>query len=441
MKSLFIFRRDLRVEDNLALYEACKQSDEVICLFVLSVDQLKTSRKYFGYNSFIFMLETLYELKKQIPNMVIDYGDYHTIVKHVVKYYKLDNIFYNADYTPYSINRDELIKKALTHINFNVYHDLVLNNPANIKPYKVFTPYYNYAKTKKIANIKYHANISKVIKPKGMPSVNILSMINKIKSKASPLRQQGGRKNAETWLNNFVKSIDKYKKARDAVYMDTSRLSPYIKFGILSPREIFLKCKNSTFRKELYWRDFYIQISYYFPHVIIDDNSKIKKNTSYNISKNFKPMKILWINDMKLFKAWCDGKTQIPIVDAAMNQLHQTGYMHNRCRMIVSSVLTKLFHIDWRLGEEYFAKYLTDYDPSSNNGGWQWSSGTGADAQPYFRIFNPYTQAEKHDPNCIYIKKWQPQYSKLSPKEIFKIRSDLFNYEEDRALAIKIFKK
>ena len=159
----------------------------------------------------------------------------------------------------------------------------------------------------------------------------------------------------------------------------------------------------------------------------------------YNIDKNFKQIKVKWEYDKKLYDAWCNAETGIPIVDAAINQILQTGYMHNRCRMIVASVFTKLFHLDWRLGEQFFAQHLTDYDPCSNNGGWQWASGTGADAQPYFRIFNPYTQAEKYDPDCIYIKKWCPQYTDMTPKEIFALRSELFNYEKAREDSIKTF--
>ena len=204
----------------------------------------------------------------------------------------------------------------------------------------------------------------------------------------------------------------------------TTRLSPYLKFGVIGIREVARICireKNEALLRELYWRDFYIQIGFHFPHVFGDN---FKGNPKWKFNK-------------KLFDAWCEGKTGIPIVDAGMRELNTTGYMHNRCRMIVSNVLTRLFHINWTYGELYFANKLTDYDPFSNNGGWQWSAGTGADAQPYYRIFNPYTQAKKFDPECLYIKKYVEELRNLTPKEIFKITSDIFDYEKERKLALE----
>ena len=193
---------------------------------------------------------------------------------------------------------------------------------------------------------------------------------------------------------------------------ENSRLSPHLKFGTVSAREVYHACKNTEFRKQLYWRDFYMQIGYHFPKVY---------------GHNFRHT-VKWSNNSTHFKKWCAGETGFDIVDACMAQLNKSGYMHNRGRMIVASFLTKILHIDWRLGEQYFASRLTDYDPANNNGGWQWSAGTGCDAQPYYRIFNPYTQAAKFDPDGKYVKKW---LSRPPTKEIV-------DYDKERVYALKL---
>lgn len=435
MRGLYIFRRDLRYQDNTALYNACKECDEVICLFILDSKQINPkTNKYFSYNAFAFMLETLIEIKKEI-DIIIETGLPHTVIKQFVSDYKIDCIYMNRDYTPYSKQRDSAISEI--KIPIKLYDDIVLNSPDTIKPYKVYTPYYNVARKVKIPD-KVTPNIKNIIKPKAR-SINIVSLLSQINKKAAPLRQIGGRVAAEKLLNALKTTQKNYVTSRNILSKETSRLSPYIKFGVLSIREVYNKSPSRDFTKELFWRDFYIQIAYHFPNVLIEKESVPKKTGTYNIDKNFKQIKVKWEYNKELYNAWCKGKTGIPIVDAAINQILQTGYMHNRCRMIVASVFTKLFHLDWRLGEQFFANHLTDYDPCSNNGGWQWASGTGADAQPYFRIFNPYTQAEKYDPDCLYIKKWCPQYAAMSPKEIFAMRSELFNYEKAREDSIKTF--
>jgi deoxyribodipyrimidine photo-lyase len=438
MKGLFIFRRDLRWQDNIGLYEACDTCEKIICLFILTPTQIKKSiNKYFSYNAFAFMLESLIELKNDI-NLIIEYGEPEIIIKKIVKEYDIDQIFMNKDYTPYAIERDKKIISALPDTKINLYCDIVINDPSQIKPYKVYTPYYNFVK-----NIKIHdevkPDIKKIINVK-YKSINIKKLLTNIMLHTSKYRQNGGRQNGEKLLKELPIAQKKYLDQRNNLTHETSRLSPHIKFGVIGIREVYRSFNNEGFRKELYWRDFYIQISYHFPNVIIDKDQIPLKSGKYLIDKNFKQQKIQWEYSEKLYNAWCKGKTGIPIVDAAMRQLINSGYMHNRCRMIVASVFTKLFHLDWRLGEQYFAKYLTDYDPSSNNGGWQWASGTGADSQPYFRIFNPYIQAKKYDPECLYIKKWCPELNDMEPKEIFKLKSNIFEYEAARKKSIEFFK-
>jgi deoxyribodipyrimidine photo-lyase len=442
-KGLFIFRRDLRYQDNIGLYNACKECDEVFCLFILTPAQIQPKQNnYFSYNAFAFMLESLIELKKEI-NLHIEYGQPHDIIKKIANENKIDCVYFNRDYTPYSIQRDQLICELLkkNNINSKKYDDIPLNSPDKIKPYKVFTPYYNAAKVYKISSaVKPDISKIKNIKIKNK-SVDIQKMLSNINNKTAEQRQHGGRKLAEETLKKAIKTQKEYAKNRDDLTQETTRLSPYIKFGVLGIREIYRNTTNKTLAKELYWRDFYIQVAYHFPNVLIDNNKIPLKTGTYDIDKNFKPTKVKWEFNKKLYKAFITGKTGIPIVDAAVRQLLLTGYMHNRCRMITASVFTKLFHLDWRLGEKFFANNLTDYDPCSNNGGWQWSSSTGADSQPYFRIFNPYTQPKKHDPECKYIKKWCPELANLSPKEIFNMRSELFNYELEHRRAIDLFKK
>jgi deoxyribodipyrimidine photo-lyase len=400
MKGLFIFRRDLRVEDNIGLAKACRECDSVVCLFVLDVVQIENN-KYFSHNAFAFMLESLMELATTIP-IVIEYGAVDQVVKDLVEKFRIDKVYANADYTPYALKRD-------AKLDLDLSTDVCLNSPLDIKPYKVFTPYYNVASKIKVKPV-VKPDLSRVIKV-AHRSVNLTKMLKSLKD--VKLRQKGGRTAGLKLLNGL------HYENRD--YMSdgkTSRLSPYIKFGVIGIREVYRKSPNEMFTRQLYWRDFYLQIAYHFPHVFGD---------------NFRG-ETKWTNDKKLFKSWCDGTTGIPIVDAAMGELNTTGYMHNRCRMITANVLTRLFRIDWRHGERYFATKLTDYDPSSNNGGWQWASGTGADAQPWYRVFNPYTQAEKYDPECKYIKKYAPKYQNMTCKEIFSLRT--FDYETARKRAI-----
>ena len=473
-KGLFVFRRDLRIQDNTALHHACHECDTVVCLFILTPTQIKNN-PYFSYNAFCFMLESLIELKKSIP-IIIEYGEPSTVIHDIIKKHKITDIYLNKDYTPYAIERDlkitELIEKvnkklhsavlntktsdlipdktsdlipdktSSSVIQLHLHNDIALNEPASIKPYKVFTPYYNVAKKTKVSNTPLSINVDKILDTKHK-SVNLVALLSKYNKHTAPERQRGGRSNVIPLIKK-LKTLTKYSTTRDDLTTETSRLSPYIKFGVIGIREVYRLSPSKSFTKELFWRDFYMQISYYFPNVLIDKEKLPALNSSskpatYDISKNFKSTKVKWFGNSKLYNAWCTGTTGIPVVDAAMRQLLQTGYMHNRCRMIVASVLTKLFHIDWRYGEQFFAVHLTDYDPCSNNGGWQWASGTGADAQPYFRIFNPYAQAEKHDPTCNYIKKWCPDLAKLTPKEIFALRSDLFDYDKERVIGISLF--
>ncbi len=439
---IFVFRRDLRLQDNLGLSNACDECSKVYCIFVLDPKQIEAKNNdYFSANAFAFMLESLQELQKSI-DLTILYGDPTKEISSFAIKKQASVVYWNKDYTPFAIQRDDKITEELAKLSIETktFDDIPLNSPTDIKPYKVFTPYYRVASQIKLKP-EVNPNIKK-IGSKDSKSEKISEYLAEIKKhkNLSPQRQKGGREAGTERLNLAAKNSAEYKNNRDDLTKETTRLSPYLKFGVIGKREAWRAVKNIDFRRELYWGDFYLQISYHFPHVLVDSKEIPEKTSTYNIEKNFKPMKLKWDYEEKLLDAFENGKTGVPLVDAAIAQLKETGYMHNRCRMVVANVLTKFLHIDWRFGEKFFAKWLTDYDPSNNNGGWQWASGTGADAQPYYRIFNPYTQAKKFDPECIYIKKWLPHLARKEPKEIFSMVSQLFNYEKERAEALKRFK-
>ncbi len=453
-RGLFIFRRDLRTDDNSGLIEICKQCETVYCIFIFDPVQIdKKKNEYYSPSAFLFMLDSIKELYYEIPlNLVI--GDTYSVVKKLVAKHDIDLIMFNEDYTPYSIQRDVSISTLCKTIKSQ---DVALNAPYTIKPYKVFTPYYNYAIKTTIVKPCYfdEKNINKLkLFSDGLSAdlfhVMIANAEKDVSDSGLDIKQiqRGGRNNGIRIIQSF--KFDTYKN-RDMLFYESSRVSPHLKFGTLSCREVYHECgvKNGVnakgskeangasgtakgpkeasgtakgpsinlFRKQLYWRDFYMQIGYHFPHVF---------------KGNFKNDKIKWSNNKKYFDAWCSGETGFDIVDACMHQLNTTGYMHNRGRMIVSNFLTKLLGVDWRWGEKYFATKLTDYDPCNNNGGWQWSAGTGADAQPYYRIFNPMLQQKKFDPDNEYIAKWLKSDRNIKP---------IINYEIARTKYLNNIKK
>lgn len=430
-KGLFIFRRDLRVTDNTGLYDLAKTCSTVSCIFVLDPEQINPAKnKYFSMNAVLFMIDCLMELKKNIKVSIVT-GKVTDVIETLLKKHDFDVVGFNEDYTPYARQRDTAIERLLHRYKKECfkYADVCLNAPTAIKPYKVFTPYYDFASSikvakpvkKKLTNIvklnekevdleKFRKTISKICTDNG---VNVDAV------------QRGGRTAAIQCIKKF--KCSSYGTDRDSFTGETSRLGPHLKFGTVSPREIYYACTNGVFRKQLYWRDFYLQIAWHFPYVF---------------GSNFRHT-IKWENNVTYFKKWCAGETGYPIVDACMKQMNETGYMPNRGRMIVASFLTKILHIDWRWGEKYFASRLTDYDPANNNGGWQWSAGTGVDAQPYFRIFNPTTQADEHDPKMIYRDRWlgndwrddSVPYSAKHNKS-----KPIVDYSKERTRALKLIK-
>ena len=406
---LFIFRRDLRLEDNTGLLFALKQAKEVIPCFIFTPEQIDRN-PYRSDFCLQFMMESLEDLndslKKRGSRLHLFFDHPETIVAQCAK--SVDAVVVNQDYTPYSLARDEKIKRVCLKegMDFHSFEDALLHPMAETlkgdeNPYTIFTPYFRNASRLEVNQpaANKHRNFACI----RMKFEEKESLLERILPKRFEL-MRGGRRAALKVLKNLGKFKD--YPAEEA----TTHLSAHLKFTTCSVREAYYAIKEqlgigSGLIRALYWRDFFTSIAWHFPEV-------------FQGAFHSKFNKLSWNNDKKLFKLWCEGKTGFPIVDAGMRQMNATGFMHNRVRMITASFLVKDLHVDWRWGEKYFAKTLIDYDPAVNNGNWQWVASTGCDAQPYFRVFNPWSQQEKFDPECIYIKKWVPELRDLSSESI-----------------------
>jgi deoxyribodipyrimidine photo-lyase len=418
-KSLFIFRRDLRLDDNTGLLAALAQSEQIIPCFIFDPQQVGKQNSYRSMNAIQFMIESLEDLANQLKNkngkLYIFYGSSEKIIKKLIKDENIKAVFCNRDYTPFSIKRDMAIKKIClqNECAFEQFNDLLLTQPEEITtqsgtPYQKFTPFFKTARKKSIAQpLKCKATnfYSKTIN-----GCETKSIYKKILSKTNNnILVHGGRAHGLKILKNIKKFKD-YAKTRDYPSIGTTHLSAHNKFGTVSIREVYHAIvqqlgKQHLLIQQLYWRDFFTHVAFNAPFVF---------GHAYQERYN----KLKWPGTKKQFNAWCDGKTGFPLVDAGMRQLNKTGFMHNRVRMIVASLLTKDLHINWLDGEKYFAQQLVDYDPCVNNGNWQWVAGTGCDAQPYFRIFNPWLQQKKFDPQCKYIKQWIPELKDVAAQVI-----------------------
>ena len=427
---LFIFRRDLRIIDNNGLNLLNQKCKNIYTIFIFTPEQVGSGNDFKSDNSVQFMIESLEDLSKNIKEkggkLITFHGHNDKIISECIKTYDINIVCFNLDYSPYARKRDESIikmcEKMKTYVMYD--YDYYLHSPDEIMsggntPYQKFTPYYEKAVKLKVQPPSKATKIHFKYKDSQIPNkISLEDAMKKFTKINEDILVRGGRDEAIKTLRTAIKTQHKYSTTRNDIFKNTSLLSAYIKFGCISIREVYKAFhSNRNFIRQLYWRDFYGQILYHFPHVL---GHAMKPN--YN--------KIKWHYSSKLFKAWCDGKTNYPIVDAAMRQLNTVGWMHNRGRMIVSSFLTKILLIDWQLGEKYFSQKLTDYDPANNNGGWQWSAGTGADSQPYFRIFNPYLQSKEYDPDCEYIKKWVPELKDIPNKAIHNWYKEWENYKE-----------
>jgi len=401
---LFIFRRDLRIIDNNGLNLLNEKCKNIFAIFIFTPEQVGSGNKYKSDNAVQFMIESLEDLASQIRKMGgklhTFYGHNDKVISDCIKVWNIDIVCFNLDITPYAKERDTKIIKMCEHMKTYVMYDYdyYLHQPGTIvngsgEPYQKFTPYYETCLKKKV---EPPANMRKIhFKRSETDIANQISLEQAMKkfTHLNPdILVRGGRPEAIKTLKTAMRTQTHYVKTHNELNKQTTLLSAYIKFGCISIREVYKTLRNKpAIIRQLIWRDFYANILYSFPHVL---GHAMKQK--YN--------KIRWHHNNNWFKKWCDGETGFPVVDAGMRQLNSTGYMHNRARLIVASFLTKTLLIDWREGEKYFASKLTDYDPASNNGNWQWVASTGADSQPYFRIFNPWEQTKEWDTDCEYIK-------------------------------------
>lgn len=449
------FRRDLRLRDNTALSNATLQSDgDVVPVFILDDALLKG--KDIAPARVRFMLDSLRDLDKQLKKrgsqLVVLKGDAEQALTKFVRETNASAVFFNKDYTPAARKRDARVTKSLQSngVKVEAFKDLVVFEEDELrtgegKPYTVFTPYKKAWLQRPIPQPIEAEAIFKTqsgFAPSHIPSPKELGF------DVAQSIQPGGENEATRLLQNFVASgaLQKYSNERDFLSVDgTSHLSAHLRFGTISPRLCYaaaVKTLSYDFPRkqsfspastdakkegadawisELIWREFYHQILWNFPHA---DKNNFRREYDALVWGNGSATR-----DDELFAAWCEGRVGYPIVDAAMRQLNETGWMHNRARMIVASFLTKDLLIDWRRGESYFMQMLVDGDPAANNGGWQWAASTGTDAQPYFRIFNPRLQSERFDPNGDYIRKWVKELARV-PNEYIHAPNEMTPIEQ-----------
>ena len=413
--SLFIFRRDLRLADNTGLNEALHLSGQVMPCFIFDPRQIEP-HPYQSRPGMRFMLQSLDDLEAQLRaaggTLASFEGEPAAVVKELAQRYPIEAVFFNRDYTPFSKRRDRELETVCAdlRIPMRVYSDALLNEPEQTlkgdgTPYKVFTAFYNRARRLPVALPAALAgrNFFAADFPSASPRLALASG-------QSSGELQGGRSIGLDILDGLAQFRDYESHRNFPALNETTHLSPHLKFGTCSVREAYYAIVEALgsehpLARQLYWRDFFTHIAHHFPAVF--GHAFLEKFDA-----------VPWDNNEDHFRAWCDGETGFPIVDAGMRELNATGFMHNRVRMITASFLVKDLHIDWRWGERYFARHLVDYDPCVNNGNWQWAASTGCDAQPYFRIFNPWSQQRKFDTDCRYIRRWLPELKQLSNESI-----------------------
>ena len=405
--TIFWFRRDLRLNDNVGLYEALRGDHTVLPIFIFDSDILEKLPEDDARVTFIHdTLQNIQSTLKEEHNSSIAmfHGKPIDIFKHLVDSYDIGAVYTNHDYEPYAKARDEKVASFLNenHIEFKTFKDQVVFEKNEIvkkdgKPYMVYTPYMKLWKAT-FRTLDFKDFPSEMVLKNLIPTTNLPNL---------SLSDIGFIKSQQEIKPYLVTSslIQNYEATRNFPSQDsTSKLGPHLRFGTVSIRKMVKKAiaeKNEIFWQELIWREFFTQILWHFPYT---------KNDSFKAKYD----RIEWRNNETEFKAWCEGKTGYPLVDAGMRQLNETGFMHNRVRMLVGSFLCKHLLIDWRWGEAYFAEKLHDYDMASNVGNWQWVAGCGVDAAPYFRIFNPTTQIQKFDKDLNYIKQWVPDFQELT---------------------------
>jgi deoxyribodipyrimidine photo-lyase len=472
---LFLFRRDLRIVDNIGFSNALRDCDTVYPCFIFTPEQVSSKNAYKSNNCIQFMIESLCDLDQQIKSetggngrLICVYGGYMEKIKELVKTLHITHIYFNEDYTPYSKKRDKEIAGLCDKMDIHcvTFHDYLLYKPGDIltgsgKPYQKYTPFYEKVmekihRTPPLSPMKKHTKsvYAKVKKGHGgldnELNVSLVALTAKFIGKEGmneKLNVHGGRKlgikQMEKALNG---SQEKYDEKRDTFMYETTYMSAYLKFGCVSVREFYSGIvrkygKNSGLVRELIWREFFMHVLYAYPELL--KGAFIEKYRG-----------IQWRHSTSDFNKWKSGNTGVPLVDACMRQMNTTGYMHNRGRMVVATFLTKTLLLNWQLGEKYFAQTLVDYDPASNNGNWQSIASTGVDMKPYYRDMNPYIQSAKFDKDAEYVKKWVPELENVSSRDIHhwetaclekrnehvKYSKPMVNYAEQKELMLKLYK-
>jgi deoxyribodipyrimidine photo-lyase len=433
----------LRLGDNTALSAACSKADAVIPLFIFDPAILRSPDT--GAPIVAFMLKCLAALEESIHEaggkLIFRRGEVMTEMNHVLRESGATALYYNRDCEPYARKRDDSVEKLARSLGVEVHSakDGVIHEPGEVlkadgKPYGVFTPYSRAWRLRPRPTVLSPVRFKRpagLKEPKSLPLPTLKELGFSTALALPPAGEKAGRERLRQFAAGEVLH---YASRRDFPdHEGTSRLSPHLRLGTLSPRTVLdgvekaarehpmARAQVETYVTELIWRDFYRQILWHFPRVA---HSCFKAR--YDDLK--------WQNDEKLFAAWCEGRTGFPIVDAGMRQLNSTGWMHNRVRMIVAAFLTKDLLVSWQWGERYFMQKLIDADLASNNGGWQWSAGTGTDAQPYFRIFNPMSQAQKFDPEGHYIRRYVPEADTLA------YPAPIVDHAQQRLKALALFK-
>lgn len=469
--SIVWLRRNLRLHDNKSFAAALRNSDKILPIFIFDTTILERFKNPHD-RRLSFLANTLClindELKKLKGKLLVFHGNPFDIIPKLAATLKIENIYADEDYEPSNIERDKKVQELLgDNCTLNLYCDHLLIKPDRVltkdnKPYKVYTPYMqafrkfiadngNISHNKLLTNYSYNLE-GKLYTPKDIE----LKTIDLNVGESEALKQIGyvykedelwQPKNAQNVLDKFItRRINRYKTDRDFLYLNgTSTISPYLRFGLVSIRECYRKAFNApsnpgsiTWINELIWREFYATILYHFPNTVNEEFLEKYRN------------KLPWNDKKEYFDKFINAETGYPIIDAAVKQLTSDGWMHNRARMIVASFFSKNLLLDWRKGEEFFAQYLMDYELASNVGGWQWASSCGTDAQPYFRIFNPYTQGKNFDSDAEYIKKYLPALKNVPPAIIHNINfhkmydhylEPIVDYGLSRARAIEVFKE
>ena len=462
---LFIFRRDLRTFDNHGFIEACSQCNTIYVCFIFTPEQIGGENPYRSQPAIQFMIESLESLNGDLGNkLMFFYGENTAVLKSLIPVLKLDSVFFNRDYSPYAVKRDEAIDELCEKMDVECTHfaDYYLYEPGSVHNgtggfYKKFTPFYNQVlhrpvekirKTPTMNNVATHGgDLSHKLSWKEVRAMFYKNEGADTTTTTTPARMvNGGREHALKRLKDGLRSQAEYDETRDFLKNETTGLSAYIKFGCISIREVyytFLKKYGLNFGliRELIWREFFAHVLYNFPEVLRDSYQPKFRN-------------IPWRKSTADFKKWCQGQTGFPVVDACMRQLNATGYMHNRGRMIVANFLVKTLLLDWHLGEQYFAQKLTDYDPASNNGNWQGISGTGVDMKPYYRDMNPWIQSIKFDHRAEFIKRWVPELSEVDAGDIhrwhtacdyekyrgIKYHKPMVNYDKQKTAMLQMYK-